>query len=94
VNGFRAQYAPRIAPVGGTFSASVSASEHGTASITFPTGYFPAAPRVVACVDGAFFNWFASVSSITTSGATVTVAERNSTVATGTITGYWIAVAP
>jgi hypothetical protein len=72
----------------GTFSPGGTAS--GTATITFPASRFTVAPSVSVTSDNSAFNM--SVTSITTSGCTVTGRHVDGSSTSGTYTFYWTAI--
>ena len=74
----------------GTGTFSPGGTTFGTASITFPSNRFTVAPSVVVTSDNSAFNM--SVSSITSSGCTVTGRHIDGTNTSGTYTFYWIAI--
>lgn len=73
----------------GSVDVTVSASDNGSANISFPAGVFTTAPSVVGIASNSLYN--VAVSSITTTAATITVRHINATVTTATPTVYWIA---
>jgi hypothetical protein len=73
----------------GQFAVTVTASDNGSAVLTFPVAY-PAAPNVVAAAMNSFYE--ASVTSITATQATIHVRQLNAASATATIQCQWFAV--
>lgn len=91
MSGFRAAYSPKRPPAAGIAVVTVAAGI-GTLAVSFPAGYFSVAPVVVASMDGGNFDWIASASAITTSGFTLTVAQRSGSSGSGSVGAKWIAV--
>ena len=75
--------------VGTTNSTSVSANSYASIAITFSPA-FSSAPVVFATVQNAYAGFYASVGSITTSGATIIVNNASGT--TRSVTVGWIAI--
>lgn len=85
-------YAPQAAVdaiQNGQIGVTVSASDNGSATLTFPTAY-AAAPSVVVSAMNSFY--VATVTAITTTQATIAVRQVNAASASATIQVQWIAV--
>ncbi len=72
----------------GTVIVAVSASAIGSAPITFPAGRFSSAPILNATVAGTTL-YFATISTPTTTGATINVRRFDNTAATVNVTVHW-----
>jgi len=76
--------------IGGSISVTMSAEAFKAVSVTFPTG-FSAKPLVFATCEGTSISGVAVVSSITSSGCTLTLYSTGG-VQTGTFNMHWIAI--
>lgn len=79
------------ATAAGSVVVSISGSATGSAAITFPGSRFTQAPIVIATLNDAS-GYAASVASITTTGATITLRHLDGTTATLTRTVGWFAI--
>lgn len=75
----------------GSVSVTATSSASGSANVTFPAGRFVNPPLVVCSPVGAT-AWYAAAGSVTASGVTINIVQRDGTAATATVTVNWIAI--
>lgn len=73
----------------GRTGVTVTADVTGSVAVNFSPAY-PVAPRVCATAENSFYE--ATVSSVTTTGFTLTVRQINAASSSATIQCHWIAV--
>lgn len=77
-------------PLSGTVVVTTTASATGSAVVTFPAGYFSAAPKIaLGCSNTFYLPTFTSRSA---TSVTVVVTHRSDAVASGTVSVDWIAI--
>lgn len=81
-----------LAVAAGTKSLTITSSDRGTASVTFPAGRFTAAPLVVATLATSGQGVILSATSVSASGCTLNGITGNGGTVTLTVSVSWLAV--